>query len=91
MLISLALLLIPVLLIGVGIWLVSTPLDILWLRQERSLLSRGISSKRNPAWEESVRGRGWVFITLGIVLLFLSGPIMKSAAITNLKHFLQWP
>jgi len=72
------LILISLLIVGIGIWLLTAPLDILWLRQEQFLLSRGLSPKRNPAWEESVRGRGWVCITIGLIFLILCGVLMSS-------------
>lgn len=72
------LILLSLLAIGIGIWQLTAPLEVLWLRQERFLLSRGLSPQRNPAWEESVRGRGWVCITIGVILLILYGVIMSS-------------
>jgi hypothetical protein len=80
---------IAIVLIGFGIRQLITPLDILWMRQERFLISRGISPHRNSAWEESVRGWGWVLIALGVVffIIYLS-PLQVSLKSTFIRYLL---
>ena len=57
--------------IGFGIWQLTTPLDVLWLRRESVLLTRGLSPERNPQWEANERGKGWVAIAVGILFLLV--------------------
>jgi len=64
-------LILSVSLIGLGVWILTMPLDALWMRQERFLLSCGIVPQQNPLWEESARGRAWIFIALGVLVLFI--------------------
>ena len=71
-LLSLSLTPIALLLIGVGFWQLRMPLDLLWEKQERALLERGLSPQRNEVWERSARNIGYSLLSLGILVLLFA-------------------
>lgn len=70
--------LIGLLLIAMGIWQCSASLDILWQRQERYLLARGLSPQRNDIWERNTRRSGAALIVIGLIVLIVGFMLASS-------------
>lgn len=78
-----------VIIAGMGVWQLVTPLDVLWARQERYWQRRGLTPERTEVWEQGARRGGYAIIVLGVVLsvwimvIIASAPVPMSGVSIN--------